>query len=97
MFRLYASGHKLCSLASHLRQELLSFLVDKGDVTQVHNRVCIARSAAAMIPTRTQLSYPRTCQLSAQRPPLSCFCLTVHDPQHGDSVLAVEKSIRRAN
>jgi hypothetical protein len=97
MFGFYPGGNKLRPMASHLRQQFLTLLIDEGDLTQVHNRVIVSGSAAARVPALAQLSYPRAGELAAQRPPVSGFCLTVYDPQHGDCFLAFEKGMRCAN
>jgi hypothetical protein len=84
MFGLYSGSDELRSIASHLRQQLLSALIDEGDVAQVHDRSRIDSVLAALLPTRAQLGNPRTSQLSAEGPPLFCFCLRVCDPEHGE-------------
>jgi len=84
MYRFYSSGYELRSIASHLRKELLSALVNEGDLAQIHDFSRIDSTLAAVVPTRPQLCNPRTCQLAAQCPSLFFFCARMCDPQHED-------------
>ena len=85
MLCVHSGCDEFRSAASHLRQKLFSALIDEGDITQIHDSVRIGCGLATVLPTRAQLRNPWTRQLSAQRPPLFCFCSRVCDPQHGDS------------
>jgi len=60
VFRLDSRGDELRTIASHLRQELLSALIDERDITEVHDGPRTSYNLAAVLPTPAQLNNPWT-------------------------------------
>jgi hypothetical protein len=75
-------GDEFGARTLHFREQPLTGLVDKGDITEVYNGAGAWRELSRILPARTQLVNPRSREMSAETPALSAGRLRVRNPKH---------------